>query len=164
MVSSSKGITINANTAICSANSKNEHRCVFANMILNDTEKKWKVRVVNVTNWLGIGISLKEVVICNKFKFVYCNPGFNHGTYMISSNGISWNTNNQKENNVKIKNFPGIKIGDVITLSYNSRLSELEFKLGDFEYVMHDVVSIRAFLVPTVVFLSLGDEVTFEIM
>ncbi len=162
MVSSSKGITINANSAVCSANSKNEHRCVFANMILNDTEKKWQVKVVNVKNWLGIGVSLKEVVICNKFKFVYSNPLFNHGTFMISSNGISWNSNNQKENNSKIKNFPGIKIGDVITLSYKSKKSELEFHIGDFEYVMHDVVSIRAFLVPTVVFLSLGDEVMFD--
>ena len=162
MVSSSKGITINSNTAICSANSKNEHRCVFANIILNDTEKKWQVKVVNLKNWLGVGVSLKEVVICNKFKFVYSNPLFNHGTYMISSNGISWNSNNQKENNTKIKNFPGIKVGDVITLTYNARKSELEFTIGDFEYVMHDVVSIRAFLVPTVVFLSIGDEVTLD--
>ena len=162
MVSSSKGITINSNSAICSANSKNEHRCVFANIILNDTEKKWQVKVVSLKNWLGVGVSLKEVVICNKFKFVYSNPLFNHGTYMISSNGISWNSNNQKENNTKIKNFPGIKVGDVITLNYNAKKSELEFNIGEFEYVMHDVVSIRAFLVPTVVFLSLGDEVSFE--
>lgn len=164
MVSSSKGITINANNALCSANSKNEHRCVFANLILNDTERKWSVKIVNVSNWLGIGISLKEVVICNKFKFVYSNPSFNHGTYMISSNGISWNTNNPKENNIKIKNFPGLKIGDVVTLSYNAKLSELEFKISDFIYTMHNVASIRAFLVPTVVFLSLGDEVMFDML
>ena len=107
MVSSSKGITINANTATVTANSKNEYRCVFANIILNDAERKWKVIVNNVKNWIGIGVSLKEVVICNKFKFNFNNPAFNHGTFFISSNGLAYNPNNFKENDTKIKNFPG---------------------------------------------------------
>jgi hypothetical protein len=161
----SKGIIVNVNNAICSPTyPKSEHRFAMTNNILNDMKCEWKVIVKNITGkWLGIGVCLKELVVSNKFKFVGIKQNFVHGTFMISTNGYSWNSNNIEENDVIIKNFPQLRCGDEVGFKYDYETEELDIIIGNFKITLHDVCYPRGeYLVPFVLFINPGDEVSFS--
>ncbi len=42
-----------------------------------------------LASWIGVGIAHLDSIKTANFEFVYTNP--NHGNYLISSNGYSWN-------------------------------------------------------------------------
>lgn len=161
----SKGISVNVNTAICSPNvGKTEHRFAMVSNLINETNCEWKVKIQKLNGkWLGIGVCLKELVISNKFKFVNNRQNFMHGTFMISTNGYSWNSFYDEENNILLKNFPQIISGDEIGFFYSSESEILEVTVGERKYHLNHVKSPRGnSLVPCVVFLTPKDEVAFS--
>jgi hypothetical protein len=127
------------------------------------------VKINSISGWIGIGVCLKELVISNKLKFVVNKMNFIHGTFMISTNGYSWNSNNEDENNCQLgKSFPKIKPGCEFTMRFEAEEETLHFKISQpecpvFEYTLTDVAYPRGnFLVPCVLFLNPGDEVVFK--
>lgn len=158
----SKGVSVNLNVAVCNNTTKNEHKFAMANNVCNDTNCEWKVTINELSGWLGIGVCLKELVASNKFKFSSSRTTFLHGTFMVSTNGYSWNTNNEEENNKYVDGFPKLKAGDEVKFKFEYDKEELTIKVGSFSFVMTDVCYPKGnALVPCVVFLMPGDKVTF---
>jgi hypothetical protein len=163
----SKGISIKLSTASCNSSlPKLEHRFAMTNNILNGSNCEWKVKIGSLNGkWLGLGLCLKELVISNKFKFVANKQTFLHGTFLISTNGYSWNTNLDEQNNKFIANFPQIKSGDELGFRFYDNDEKLEIVLGNFKVTLNEISYPKgSYLVPCVVFLNPGDEVTFSNM
>lgn len=160
----SKGVSVVENRAINSSNSKNEHKFVFANLNLNTSKNAWKVVINNKTSWMAFGCCLKENVISNNYKFI--GHMKDHGCFVMSTNGYSWNTSNDEENNSKVGNevasFPKLETGDVVYFYYNNEKSFLSISVKGFKCVLTNVGSPKGLnLVPCVIFLNYLDEITF---
>lgn len=145
---------------------KNEHKFVFANLNLSntDSETKWEVVINKRVNWMAFGVCRKDTVIANNYKFS-ATKGFDHGCFFISSNGFQWNSNDLKENNKKleISNLQSSFLnGDSIYFKYNSLKEELEIKVKNFTTILTSVnAPDKTTLCPCVVFMNYADEVTF---
>lgn len=160
----SKGVSVSLNRALCNpGNNKSEHRFVFGNLTLKDKEAEWKVVMNTHSTWLGVGICSKETVISNKYRFYNSNPMYNHGCFLISTNGYSWNCNYFQENNFLISNFPTISKGDIITFKYSPEIKELSYKIANKFSGKLTNINDKVNLVPCVIFLHSGDEIVMAI-
>lgn len=158
----SHGICINVNTARCLINNKNEHRYLFLNYSIMENSKasihEWKIVVNPASCWIGMGVCNKEAVLKNQLKFFSSQPGFNHNTFCISTNGFLWNCANNAENNFNLPNFPKkIERGDSFYFTYNKNEKVLEFKINTFSAKLTQVSA--PILTPCILFLHQNDEV-----
>jgi len=64
----------------------------------NVLPQKFGFQIKNASQWIGIGICYKGILLKNNLKFEHDCIG--HGTYMMSSNGFSWNSTNKSENKI----------------------------------------------------------------
>ena len=51
-------------------------------------KKTWGVKIKKFGGWIGVGISLRNLIKTANFNFNYTTLG--HGSYLISTNGYSW--------------------------------------------------------------------------
>jgi hypothetical protein len=160
----SRGIEVLNTRATCLPHHKNEHRFVFANVILNDKDTEWRIIINAVSSWMALGMCIKDQVISNKYRFVSNSVNFNHSFFGISINGYLWNANNITENNFFIINFPMITKGDIIMFKYLPDLKELYYKIPNkLTGRLTNVFSPKGgFITPCIIFLNPGDEVLLE--
>ena len=65
----------------------------------------WSVKIVKVSQWVGLGICFKDIVEKNNFDLVnYTNA--EHGGFIISSNGYTWAHGNRDQNQCQIYGIP----------------------------------------------------------
>ena len=87
--------------------------------------KSWKIKVLSLTNWIGIGISTFHDIYSQNYTLSdYSIENMKHGGYMISSNGIKWSST------VKNQNFQGsFNFGqdDTIEIIYNPLENKIHF-------------------------------------
>lgn len=88
-----KGTKIKINGTIAEQTSTESagQRFILMEPALNDStqrKKIWGIRVKSFGGWIGIGISLHNVIKNANYHFNYTVLG--HGSYLISSNGYSW--------------------------------------------------------------------------
>lgn len=153
------------NKAFCNIISKNEHKFVFANINLQ-RDAIWQVVINERIAWMAFGICRKDIVITNNYKFTACSivKGYEHGCFLISSNGFIWNNNVNDENNKKLeKPIPIIFLkGDIINLKYNSEQEELEISFQNFNFTLTKVsCPDKTMLAPCAIFMNYGDSVSF---
>lgn len=63
--------------------------CNLMLIIVTKSVKKWRIKIVKLQSWIGVGVSHLDSIKSVNFDFSYTNA--NHGNYLISSNGYSWN-------------------------------------------------------------------------
>ena len=86
-----------------------------------------------------------------------------HGSYLISTNGYTWNCNNEEENNRQIE-LPEISKGTIMEIIFNKAAKQLTFKVGGSTVKLTNVTPLIAgdkMLTPCVVFLHSGNSVEF---
>lgn len=88
-----KGAKIKINGTIAEQTSTESagQRFILMEPSLNDgshRKKVWGIRVKSFGGWIGIGISLHNIIKNANYHFNYTVLG--HGSYLISSNGYSW--------------------------------------------------------------------------
>jgi hypothetical protein len=155
----SKGISITENKATNISTSRNEHKFVFAKINLNETTS-WKIKIEKRVSWMAFGLGIKEKICSNNYKFV--GQSKDHGCYLISSNGYSWNSHLCDENNLALGcDFPSIENGDILHFYYEAEKAQLFFDFKGSRFVLSEVTSKDLSLSPCVLFLNYGDEVTF---
>lgn len=76
-----------------------------------------------MASWVGVGISHLDSVKGVNFDFSYTSA--NHGNYLVSSNGYSWN-GYKMEFNSKFETFSFIT-GDIIEIIYNPVSNQITF-------------------------------------
>jgi hypothetical protein len=113
---------------------------------------------------MAFGCCLKEKVVANNYRFI--GHVKDHGCFVMSTNGYSWNTNNDEENNLKVGNesfpFPKLESGDVVYFYYNNEKSQLVISVKGFKCSLTNVGAPKGhLLVPCVIFLNYLDEITF---
>lgn len=74
--------------------------------------KRWKIEIVKLASWIGVGVCHIEKIKEANFHFNYSNTS--HGSYFVSSNGYSWSSY-KPEYNSKFEPFT-FKTGDIIKL------------------------------------------------
>lgn len=117
---------------------------------------KFKIILLENILTLSIGICDKKIVVSNNYKFnIQKNQKRrfkNNGTYIINTNGFSWNCNNQSQ----CKSFclNEFTKGSEIELSINPIECEMEYKLnGKFLFKFNDVRCIKdKYLTPCLIF------------
>lgn len=163
-VNTSSEITILGNKLKCTFTKKNQHLFAFIDNKINSRNISWKVTINRLALWIAIGVCEKHKVISNGFKFVNkLNKDFNHSCFLISSNSYTWNANNLEENNKKLKFIPSIQERDSVLLNYNSISKELRFTIGVHNIKLTKVES-NDTIVPCVVMISNGDEITLDLI
>jgi hypothetical protein len=160
----SEGICIIGNRVYCTSHIKNTHKFAFANIILKSEDVRWSIKISSQPKWIAFGVCIKTKVIQNNFEFSRTDkPGFSHSCFGISSNGFTWNCNNQNENNVQLPDFPGIQKDDEIEFSYIAAKQELCIKIHEINITLTKVYAPdNMVIVPCVIFLHFGDDVYFS--
>jgi len=158
----SKTVSVSGNKVTLTTGSKSsEHKFVFVNAGPNENE--WKFTVHNFTNWVGVGLCQKEFAIQNKFKFLSKENNFSHGFFGVSINGFVWNCAAIEENNKPSQDFPKtFQKNDSITIKYAKDSNELTYIAGKFKGKLTNVHSSKGTLVPCIILLHAGDEVSVE--
>lgn len=155
----SRGIKIIGNRVINKGTTV-KHRFAFMNIYLNETPLKWTVEIINIKEWVGLGVCLKDEIITSGFKF---EKPLLHSTFLITSNGYIWNCRNQYENGSQIKNLI-LKDHDVIKFKYLLEKRTLIAKYNGNKIQLTNIYSPKLnFLVPCVILLHENDEVAFNV-
>ncbi len=154
------GAMIKNNCISFKSGKKSEHTYVFTSMKLSSTKKtKWKCTLLHYSNWIALGLCDKKQVLSNKMKFYSSRKGFNHGSYLISTNNYIWNCKNPKENNICIS-LPHIEDGDVFYFEYDPIEKSLLISTTSFTKKLTGVEPISdEKLTPCMVFLYSGNEI-----
>ena len=163
-------IEIIENKAICHSKNEKEHIFVFLNPIFDIDPKdfkeyKFKIKInINYNSWIAFGLCDKQIVIKNFYKFNKGNVSdkfFNHGSFLVSNNGYSWNANNVNNENNKNCFFPK-NSKNIYTVVYNSKKFELGFFSNDDKNPFITLTNVKPFfnnkfLTFCVLFLKKGD-------
>jgi hypothetical protein len=86
--------------------------------------KKWTVKIIKLSSWIGVGVCHRNKIVAGKFNFQYSNTG--HGNYLISSNGYSWSSY-KLEFNSKFESF-SFTTGDIIHVEFNPKERKVKFQ------------------------------------
>ena len=159
-------ITIKGNKALYNASYADSHVYLFSNPeydidIRDNKIRTWNVNLLNKSKWIAFGLCDKTLVLSNNQLFCtnLKDIHFNNGSYLISSNGFSWNCNNKFENNKKI-DFPHDNLN--FKLSYNPNNFELSF-YNDLKIIKKltnvKPISSGKTLTPCIVFLDNNNEI-----
>ena len=84
----------------------------------------WGIKIIKFVGWIGVGMSLKNVITKANFMFNYSSIG--HGSYMISNNGYSW-SHSAPEFNSAHKTFP-YTVNDIVYMEYDKINKKLRFR------------------------------------
>ncbi|CAK66025.1 unnamed protein product (macronuclear) [Paramecium tetraurelia] len=104
------------------ANQNSENRFILIEPQIVES-CKIAIKISNLSNFIGIGIAYKNVLLGKNMKFDHQNLG--HGSYMISSNAHTWSHSKKEENMVqKAFNFT---TGDIIIVEIMLENKTLKF-------------------------------------
>jgi len=160
----SNGLIVEKNKVSSISSTKNIHLFAFINAQLRtDCTYKWRVNINKYSTWIAFGVCEKSRVMKNQFVFTSPNLNFNSGCFLLSSNFYSWNCNNPNENNKSVNPNKKMNSKDTILVEYNGKLSELHFSNGTFSVKLNKVKS-NTLLVPCIIFLSNGDEISIDFL
>ena len=188
-IHTSPGLEIKSKYTVNCVSGYNTHKFVFANVVLNNRDLEWKIKINKKSSWLAIGVCNKDQILKNKYKMDTSN--LNHGTFLYTLNGHILNCNNEKENMKKMMFRLNDSCNDGITVKYSYLEKTLEFKSNnesvlltnvfansnpnlnsngyDNSYSNNNTCSLNGIdsddenmLVPCVVFMYEGDSVTFK--
>lgn len=155
-----KEIYVTGSKAKCISNKKKEHKYLFSALDISYEDKNtitsWSVTILQGEYWIGLGLCDKKRVIQNKMRFYSSSKNYNTGTFLVSSNGYSWNCNNDDENNKLIE---GLKITEKKELffCYNPKQNELTYRLDNNSGKLTKIFPLLGnTLTPCVVFLDVG--------
>ena len=134
----------------------------MVNLGLNESTINWKAEVKAKSNWVCIGVCLKELVKENNFKFTNLqNNDEKKSFFGISSNGFIWNRNNEFQNNKRYDNMKFL-MDQIVHFSYSLKDMSLKITVNNNDVVLNGVFAENEMkLVPCVVFLRNGDSVKF---
>jgi hypothetical protein len=88
---------------------------------------KWKVKIHELVEWVGIGIGMKKFLEKKDYTFSDYRSG-NHGVWIISSNELFWTHKNKEYNSKKEGAFRLIK-GDVVNLALHMEKRLINFNI-----------------------------------
>jgi hypothetical protein len=153
----SKGIRVmKKNTVRCDSLGSLVHVIALTTINLSSS-KRWYVKINKPTLWLGLGVCSRNIVSHPAWRF---NTSKN-GCILFSTNGYSWNSNNNSENNCKLKDMPAIEPGDLISFFYDAKKLKLDIRFKDYSITLTNVYSESGILGPCAVFINWGDEISF---
>jgi hypothetical protein len=123
----------------------------------------WKVDLEKTKGWWAVGVCWKDSFIKDNFAFNFLLPS--HGAFILTSDGLIFNSNSSKQNNLKDLNgfTKNLKVFD---MEYDYKKEELIIKSGkDFVFTIVSTFSTKrnATLSPCVLLKEVGDEITFNI-
>ena len=144
----------------------------------NSNEKgrifSWKIKILNNSNFMGVGLADKYIVINNKCKFFSKREGFYNGVFCLyniynedikTSHVYPWHPGNI-DLNEKAIDFPSFKKGLEIILLYNTDEQKLEFISNEkvrYVYKMENVISLgsigRNTFTPCIIFFYPNDQI-----
>lgn len=158
----------NPQTAVCTEKNDTCHKFALGtpNPIYKNLE--FEMKLVTVKGWIGIGLISKYKYQKNEFKFLKDSKGKafeDHGSFLLSSNGYSWNCNNEQENNVRVKEGALFSSGDTVKIVFDSLMKTLTFKFmtTQEEYKLTNIsINNDISLTPCAIFLREGDSVTIS--
>lgn len=77
----------------------------------------WKIKIVRLTCWIGLGVGNSVVLQATNFRLTDAQiENMRHGSFFISSNGISWSSEVKNENFIQNYTF---KNDDIITIEFD---------------------------------------------
>lgn len=166
-VGSSDNLQVIGNKVICNSVVKNVHKFVFLKInseyYLKNQIICWNLTINKKTAWMGFGMAKRQRVIDNNYKFAGSGSDFDHGCFLVSSNGFLWNSNLKSQNNSKVPEFIELGTGESMKLKYNRTLNTLEISYSKIFIRLESVSSDKDDLYPCVIMMGNGDELSFSL-
>lgn len=122
----------------------------------------WNITLLTQTHWIAFGICDKDRVLYNNLEFPSNQKDFDHGSFLISSNGLTLNSNFSEENN-KVIDMPDINKGDKLAFQYNPMTQSLTLSFKESTYYLTHVYPNRGNkLVICILFFHPHDEIEID--
>jgi len=166
-IGSSDNLQVIGTKVICNSIAKNQHKFVFVKINQDYNQKNqivcWNVILSKKSGWMGFGLAKRQRVLDNNYTFAGSGNNFDHGCFLISSNGFYWNSNLKTQNNCKIPDFVEPSTGDIIKFKYNKSVSTMEISYNKFYTKLESVSSEKDDLYPCAIMMANGDELKFSL-
>ncbi|KAG2383504.1 hypothetical protein C9374_004175 [Naegleria lovaniensis] len=108
--------------------SASTYTTVFVNTPLGTTYNsgiiKWKVKIISLNSWIGLGVTMRDVADDRKFSL---SPYDSHGSYLLSGNGYIWNQFMEGTNKYEQLQGASFTNGDTIVIALDCDAQELTF-------------------------------------
>lgn len=156
-------IVITGSVAKFISGKKAQHKFLFGSQNINVTGTSpttWTVKLLSNSKWIAIGLCDKKKVYSNNGHFMSNSLDFNHGSFVISSNGYTWNCQNSEEDNHAVI-IPEMEKCSEIKLTYDPKKRTLIFS-GTETVTLTQVFPVTYSykeLTPCIVFLNNGDSI-----
>ena len=138
---------------------KKKHKFILAKNKINSKESlSWKVKINKITGWMAFGLTEKEKLEKNQYKFC----GFNNQSYscfLVSSNKHLWNSNFQSQNNLFLEELSSYENGEEINFNFSADENILRFYYKGFQGALKNVVIEEKDLVPCFILIAKNDEI-----
>jgi len=139
------------------------HKFAFIRLNLSEADESWKIQLDTKSNWISVGVCIKELVVKNNYKFTnsLSDPKFPLSFFGLSSNGFTWNKNVPAENSKKKE---GLKLSgsQVIKVFYDASNLTLTFKVDNCSFTLTKVFADdNTQMVPCVIFSKNGDSAAY---
>ena len=140
-----KGITVQGCNAKCVSNNNNRYLYLFTTIDVSPRQGekcfKWEILLSCKESFFALGLCDKKKVLENNLTFEPNKFNDNHGSFLFSMNGYTWNANNKSENNQRINNFP-IKENQHVIMEYIPEFKVLYCRIDNYRGQITDVCPI----------------------
>ena len=140
-----KGITVQGCNAKCVSNNNNRYLYLFTTIDVSPRQGekcfKWEILLSCKESFFALGLCDKKKVLENNLTFEPNKFNDNHGSFLFSMNGYTWNANNKSENNQRINNFP-IKENQHVIMEYIPEFKVLYCRVDNYRGQITDVCPI----------------------
>ncbi|KAF0972043.1 hypothetical protein FDP41_009739 [Naegleria fowleri] len=98
----------------------------FVNLLIGQHQKlvRWKIKVISINSWLGVGVTNSSIVDRHQFTF---SPYDQHASYLLSHNGYVWDQYMDSANKYKQVEGSSFAVGDTIIVELNCVTKEISF-------------------------------------
>lgn len=152
------------NSVITAGDFKNRDHLFF---LIDDKEfsdkSKITIKILNSPLSFALGFCIKEIIYAG--GLIFNEALVNHGYFIISSDSYLFHSNSSFMNNIKLKNFPMLKINDEILFQYNSIKGEMNVKINNrSNFVINKIFKLNnsQTIIPCLIFQNKGEKIKLE--
>jgi hypothetical protein len=136
---------------------REEFRFVFLNANLNNSSWKWRLKIINLNGYIGLGVCYKEDLIGKNFRYVEM---LHHSTFVMCTDGNLWNCKNFSENGSFKEILRRIDRDDEIFFTYSHVKRKLTMTYKNVNMTLTKVdTQILMTLTPCIIFQYPEDEI-----
>ncbi len=159
----SKQLSFQNNIIISEEFDNRDHLFFFIDDNEFSEKSKINLKILNDPHSFAFGFCIKEIVIDG--GLIFNETLVNHGFFVISSDAYLFHSNSSFMNNIKLRNFPALKLNDEISIYFQPQKDEMIIKINNkLDFKINKVFKLQnsQTIVPCIIFQNKGEKIKLD--